>query len=70
MHHYISFARGQDCQVVLQGDGESVYLPAGISGVYLWEDTLWKSDIAQADSAHAGGDGGEPAVKEREAQGF
>ena len=70
MHRHLSFTGGQDRQEFFQGDGKSMYLPAGVSGVRLWEDSVRESDIPQADSAHAGGDGGESKVKERKTQGF
>ena len=47
-----------------------MYLSAGISSVCLWKDSIWKGDIAQADSAFTGGDGVQSAVKECQTQGF
>lgn len=47
-----------------------MYMSARFSSVCLWEDSVWKSDIPETDSAITGGDGEQSAVKERETQGF
>ena len=47
-----------------------MYLSARISCLCLWKDSIWKSDITETNSAVTAGDGGKPAVKERETQGF
>lgn len=45
-------------------------MSAGISGVCLWEDSVWESGVPEAGSSFTGGDRRKSEVKERETQGF
>ena len=51
MHYYIPFPRGQGCKAGIPPGAVSMRLPAGFSGMRLWEKAAWEAGYQKADFA-------------------
>ena len=67
MHHSLSFIGGSDRQDGVPHKRNSLYLPAGVSGLHLRQNLERKGGNEKTDSSVRGRTGGEQQVKEREA---
>ena len=57
--YYISLAGRPDGQAAVCGALQGLHLPAGFSGLCLWETTAWSAGQPQTDRSGAGGTAGE-----------
>ena len=65
MRDHIPFPGGPHCEEGIPQGRKSMYLPAGFSGMRMWEKALGETDAPEADFAYGGGDGAESPGKER-----